>query len=99
MHNIVRSSGGNYQQFYLGEYPPIPNPSNSNIVFRTFTSILPDLSASGANRPTITLVPEIGRKIEVHEMDRSLIVEAVQDLRERAKGKPAPFVPPLLAKK
>ncbi len=34
-----------------------PNPSNSNIVFRTFTSILPDLSVSGANRPTITLVP------------------------------------------
>ena len=26
-------------------------------MFRTFTSILPDLSVSGANRPTITLVP------------------------------------------
>ncbi len=34
-----------------------PNPSNSNIVFRTFTSILPDVAVSGANRPTITLVP------------------------------------------
>ena len=34
-----------------------PNPSNSNVIFRTFTSILPDLSVSGANRPTITLVP------------------------------------------
>ena len=34
-----------------------PNPSNSKIMFRTFTSILPDLSVSGANRPTITLVP------------------------------------------
>jgi hypothetical protein len=34
-----------------------PNPSNSNIVFRTFTKILPDISVSGANRPTITLVP------------------------------------------
>src|SRR4051794_26710529 len=34
-----------------------PNPSNSNIIFRTFTSILPDLTVSGANRPTITLVP------------------------------------------
>jgi hypothetical protein len=34
-----------------------PNPSNSNIVFRTFTKILPDVSVSGANRPTITLVP------------------------------------------
>jgi hypothetical protein len=34
-----------------------PNPSNSNIVFRTFTSILPDVTLSGANRPTITLIP------------------------------------------
>jgi hypothetical protein len=34
-----------------------PNPSNSNVIFRTFTSILPDVSVSGANRPTITLVP------------------------------------------
>ena len=34
-----------------------PNPSNSNIIFKTFTSILPDLNVSGANRPTITLVP------------------------------------------
>jgi 3-dehydroquinate synthase len=46
---------------------------------------------------TITLVPEIGRKLEVHEMDRALIIEAVQDLRERAKGKPAGFVQPLIA--
>ena len=29
---------------------------------------------------TVTLVPEIGRKIEVHEMDRALILEAVDDL-------------------
>jgi hypothetical protein len=34
-----------------------PNPSNSNIVFRTFTKILPDVAASAANRPTITLIP------------------------------------------
>jgi hypothetical protein len=34
-----------------------PNPSNSNIIFRTFTAILPDISAMGANRPTITFVP------------------------------------------
>jgi hypothetical protein len=34
-----------------------PNPSNSNVIFKTFTSILPDVSISGANRPTITLVP------------------------------------------
>ena len=34
-----------------------PNPSNSNIIFRTFTSILPDVFLSGANRPTITMTP------------------------------------------
>jgi hypothetical protein len=34
-----------------------PNPSNSNVIFRTFTAILPDVSASGSNRPTISLVP------------------------------------------
>jgi hypothetical protein len=34
-----------------------PNPSNSNVIFRTFTAILPDLLATGSNRPTISLVP------------------------------------------
>jgi hypothetical protein len=34
-----------------------PNPSNSNVIFKTFTSILPDASISGANRPTLTLDP------------------------------------------
>jgi hypothetical protein len=34
-----------------------PNPSNSNVIFRTFTSILPDAFFSAANRPTITLDP------------------------------------------
>jgi hypothetical protein len=34
-----------------------PNPSNSNVIFKTFTSILPDVSVSGANRPTITMLP------------------------------------------
>lgn len=29
---------------------------------------------------TITLVPEIGRKVEVHEMDRKVIVEVLQEL-------------------
>ena len=33
---------------------------------------------------TITLVPEIGRKIEVHEMDTRLIIDAVEELRDRA---------------
>ena len=32
-----------------------PNPAGST--FRTFTSVLPDVNASGANRPTITLIP------------------------------------------
>ncbi|MBX9581629.1 MAG: hypothetical protein K2X87_15110 [Gemmataceae bacterium] len=34
-----------------------PNPSNSNIVFRTFTSILPAGTAGSAERPTVTLTP------------------------------------------
>jgi hypothetical protein len=34
-----------------------PNPSNSNIIFRTFTAILPDVLVEGAVRPTISLVP------------------------------------------
>lgn len=33
---------------------------------------------------TVTLVPKIGQKLEVHEMDRDLILAAMQDLRERA---------------
>ncbi|HVS37687.1 MAG TPA: hypothetical protein VMS17_19150 [Gemmataceae bacterium] len=36
-----------------------PNPSNSNVIFKTFTSILPDASLAGANRPTITYTPDI----------------------------------------
>ena len=32
---------------------------------------------------TVTLVPEIGRKLEVHEMNRRVIVESLEDLRER----------------
>ena len=33
---------------------------------------------------TITLVPEIGKKLEVHEMDREKILVALEQLRERA---------------
>ena len=36
---------------------------------------------------TITLVPEIGRKVEVHEMDKELIIEAVEELEFRAKDR------------
>jgi hypothetical protein len=32
-----------------------PNPSGRR--FRTFTSVLPDVNVSGANRPTLTLIP------------------------------------------
>ena len=32
---------------------------------------------------TITLVPEIGSKVEVHEMDKDLIIEALEELRDR----------------
>jgi hypothetical protein len=34
-----------------------PNPSNSNVIFRTFTSILPDVLVGANNRPTISLTP------------------------------------------
>lgn len=33
---------------------------------------------------TVTLVPEIGRKLEVHEMDRDLLLKAMEELRDRA---------------
>jgi len=32
---------------------------------------------------TVTLVPKIGQKLEVHEMDRDLILAAMEELRER----------------
>ena len=41
---------------------------------------------------TVTLVPEIGRKIEVHEMDRGLILDALNDLRTRRSAPSANFV-------
>jgi hypothetical protein len=34
-----------------------PNPSNSNVIFRTFVAILPDVFVEGANRPTLTFNP------------------------------------------
>ena len=56
----VSSIAAQYELSGTAEARPFfiaPNPSNSNIIFRTFTSILPDLSLSGANRPTLTLLP------------------------------------------
>jgi hypothetical protein len=34
-----------------------PNPSNSNVIFRTFTAVLPDVLAGAAERPTLSMVP------------------------------------------
>ncbi|MCB1093887.1 MAG: 3-dehydroquinate synthase, partial [Verrucomicrobiae bacterium] len=34
-------------------------------------------------RLTITLIPEIGRKVEVHEMDEAQVLGALDDLRAR----------------
>jgi hypothetical protein len=56
----VSSIAAQYELAGAAEARPFflaPNPSNSNVIFKTFTSILPDLSVSGANRPTITLIP------------------------------------------
>jgi hypothetical protein len=56
----VSSIASQYELDATAEARPFfiaPNPSNSNIVFRTFTKILPDVSVSGSNRPTITLIP------------------------------------------
>jgi hypothetical protein len=47
------STGAEARPFFLA-----PNPSNSNVIFKTFTSILPALSVSGSNRPTVTMVPQ-----------------------------------------
>jgi 3-dehydroquinate synthase len=38
---------------------------------------------------TVTLVPKIGHKVEVHEMDRQLVLEALQTLRERDEARRA----------
>jgi hypothetical protein len=56
----VTSIAAQYELTAQAEARPFfiaPNPSNSNIVFRTFTSILPDLQAGGSSRPTISLTP------------------------------------------
>jgi hypothetical protein len=38
-------------------------PNSSNGIFKTFTSVLPDITAGGANRPTITLIPSGGEGV------------------------------------
>jgi hypothetical protein len=44
------AGGAEARPFFLA-----PNPSGTR--FRTFTSVLPDVTVSGANRPTITFIP------------------------------------------
>ncbi|MGP0065132.1 MAG: hypothetical protein ACLQGP_16230 [Isosphaeraceae bacterium] len=54
----VQSIAAQYELAGSAEARPFflaPNPSGK--VFKQFTSILPDLQISGANRPTITLIP------------------------------------------
>jgi hypothetical protein len=56
----VSSIAAQYELSGTAEARPFfvaPNPSNSNVIFKTFTTILPDVQAGGANRPTITLLP------------------------------------------
>jgi hypothetical protein len=60
-HNLdVSAIAAQYELSGQAEARPFfiaPNPSNSNVIFKTFTAILPDVLASGANRPTLTLTP------------------------------------------
>jgi hypothetical protein len=58
VHLDVSSIAAQYELDAGAEARPFfvaPNPSAHP--FRTFTSVLPDVSVSGANRPTITLIP------------------------------------------
>jgi hypothetical protein len=59
-HLDVSSIAAQYEASAQAEARPFflaPNPSNSNVIFRTFTSILPDAQVSTLNRPTISLTP------------------------------------------
>jgi hypothetical protein len=56
----VSSIAAQYELSGTAEARPFflsPNPSNSNVIFRTFTAILPDVTTGASNRPTISLVP------------------------------------------
>lgn len=62
-HLNVNSIAAQYELTGQAEARPFflaPNPSNANVVFRTFTAMLPDVFVAGANRPTITLEPADG---------------------------------------
>jgi len=68
------------------------------IGFKTYSAFLLEQGATGeavilegleefrehlGGELTVTLVPQIGQKLEVHEMDRQLVLEALHSLRER----------------
>ena len=58
LHLTVSSIAAQYELAGQAEARPffeVPNPAGST--FRNFTSILPDINVSGANRPTLTLIP------------------------------------------
>lgn len=60
----VSSIAAQYELAGAAEARPFflaPNPSGST--FRTFTKVLPDVSVSGANRPTMTLIPASGEAV------------------------------------
>lgn len=46
-----------FKSVLQGDRQELATPNPTGGIFKTFTSVLPDVSVSGANRPTITLVP------------------------------------------
>src|SRR5262245_12293295 len=73
----VSSIAAQYELSGTAEARPFflaPNPSNSNVIFKTFTTILPDLSVGTSNRPTISLLP-----LDDPETLRSLFTPATLD--------------------
>jgi hypothetical protein len=63
LHLKVSSIATQYDLTGQAEARPFflsPNPSNSNVIFKTFTAILPDVFVSSSNRPTISLDPADG---------------------------------------
>jgi hypothetical protein len=63
LHLNVNAIAAQYELSGQAEARPFfvaPNPSNSNVIFKTFTAILPDVLVTRADRPTITLDPADG---------------------------------------
>jgi hypothetical protein len=79
LHLNVNSIAAQYELTATGEARPFfiaPNPSNSNIIFRTFTKILPDVMLEGADRPTITFDPADGSR-EVRQFLTAIPVDTL----------------------